>query len=1041
MLDNITKRRIDDCRDILVGKLPDPKSQIEQITIALIYKFMDDMDKEAIELGGKAKFFSDYTIPDPNDNKKEIVIPFEKYSWDNLFDTKVSASEMLKLYSEAIEGMVKNPNIPELFSNIFKNAYLPYRDPETLKMFLKTIGDFEYTHSEKLGDAFEYLLSVMGSQGDAGQFRTPRHIIDFLVAAVDPKKNETILDPACGTAGFLISAFKYIKEQNNNKLTPDEQKRLIKNFVGYDISPDMVRLSLVNLYLHGFTDPHIYEYDSLSSEERWDESFDVILANPPFMSPKGGIRPHKKFSISSNRSEVLFVDYIAEHLNPKGKAGIIVPEGIIFQSGTAYKDLRKMLVDNYLYAVVSLPAGVFNPYSGVKTSILLMDKTVAKKTNDILFIKIDNDGYNLGAQRNPIKGGQLDDAVQLIHEFVKMSDTFVETPYMVETPCMASLRDKTNPIAHLVPKTEIGKSGDYNLSGERYKQTIILNSTFSMAKLSDETIFKIISGGTPSSDIEEYWNGTINWATLADLPSSKSISTITDTKRKITENGLKNSSAKIFPVDSIIVSTRATIGRIAINKIECSTNQGFKNIIINDFSKANTYFVALMMTKLIDKMNSMATGGTFKELSTTSFRTLEIPLPPLSVQEEIVAEIESYQKIIDGAKMVVDNYKPKIDIDKDWEMVPLGEMVELINGRAYKQEELLDEGPIPVLRVGNFFSNRSWYYSDMDNLPNEKYCDEGDLLYAWSASFGPKIWTGPKVIFHYHIWKIVIKERIEKKFLYYLLEKDSEEIKSQGSGIAMVHATKGGMEQRKFPVPSIETQQQIVSQIENEQKLVNANKELIAIYEQKIKDRIGKVWGEKEKTVTKKLSNDLYLAMMLKQMEKRIHLNYGEVATQKTVFHLNTFTNQKLDYPFMNSNYGTYSYQLKEDLVKNPYLSKTKKGSGDVFVVTSSKENEVLEALSNPENKAFVDAVNEIIKIYQTPLINKETENIELLNTVSKVILDKQSTDIEVIYNGMKEWKIEQNGFSTKADKFTKAKTKRMIDLIEKLGLVRKLVN
>src|SRR5690606_32652579 len=209
------------------------------------------------------------------------------------------------------------------------------------------------------GDAFEYLLSVMGSQGDAGQFRTPRHIIDFLVAIIDPDKGETILDPACGTAGFLISAYKHILLKYSKKpskdgsstdvacqngtdvacnvpsdkisnifsynqlpdsdkfplkgdlLTPDDRKKLIQNFAGYDISPDMVRLSLVNLYLHGFSDPHINEYDTLSSEDRWNENFDVVLANPPFMSPKGGIRPHKKFSINSNRSEVLFVDYIA----------------------------------------------------------------------------------------------------------------------------------------------------------------------------------------------------------------------------------------------------------------------------------------------------------------------------------------------------------------------------------------------------------------------------------------------------------------------------------------------------------------------------------------------------------------------------------------------------------------------------------------------------------------------------------------------------------------------------------------------------------
>mgnify|MGYP002681671468 CR=1 FL=1 len=441
MLDTQTKRRIDDCRDILVGKLPDPKAQIEQITIGLIYKFMDDMDKEAVELGGQANFFSDYKVPDPefpNDRSKDKVIEFSKYAWDMLMHPKVTAAEMLTLYSEAIEGMEKNPNIPQLFRDIFNNAYLPSRDPETLKLFLKTIGEFEYTHSEKLGDAFEYLLSVMGSQGDAGQFRTPRHIIDFLVTIVDPDKTDTILDPACGTAGFLISAYKHIllkyskdnkdglniyeynkleKKPFNNlgdKLTPDDRKKLIQNFVGYDISPDMVRLSLVNLYLHGFNTPNIHEYDTLSSEERWNENFDVVLANPPFMSPKGGIRPHKKFTIASNRSEVLFVDYIAEHLNTNGKAGIIVPEGIIFQSGIAYKDLRKMLIDNYLYAVVSLPSGVFNPYSGVKTSILLMDKTLSKKRDDVLFIKVENDGFSLGAQRYTIEGEQLSDIIQIL---------------------------------------------------------------------------------------------------------------------------------------------------------------------------------------------------------------------------------------------------------------------------------------------------------------------------------------------------------------------------------------------------------------------------------------------------------------------------------------------------------------------------------------------------------------------------------------------------------------------------------------------------
>ena len=397
MLDADTKRRIDSCRDILVGKVPDPKSQVEQITIALIYKFMDDMDTQAVELGGKRSFF---------------INGFSKYAWSKLLAPTMGGADTLKLYSEAIGKMTENTHLPELFRDIFKNAYLPYRDPETLRSFLKEINWFSYDHSEKLGDAFEYLLSVLGSQGDAGQFRTPRHIIDFMVELIKPQKNETLLDPACGTAGFLISAYKHIARTNSDAkgrttLSPSERKKLANNFKGYDISPDMVRLSLVNLYLHGFTEPHVYEYDTLTSEDRWNEFADVILANPPFMSPKGGIKPHKRFSVQSKRSEVLFVDYMAEHLSPTGRAAIIVPEGIIFQSQGSYVELRKMLVDTCLVAVISLPAGVFNPYSGVKTSILILDRPLAKKANSIAFFKVENDGYGLGAQRRPIDKNDL----------------------------------------------------------------------------------------------------------------------------------------------------------------------------------------------------------------------------------------------------------------------------------------------------------------------------------------------------------------------------------------------------------------------------------------------------------------------------------------------------------------------------------------------------------------------------------------------------------------------------------------------------------
>ncbi len=406
MLDTDTKRRIDTARDILVGKVPDPKSQVEQITIALIYKFMDDMDAEAEELGGERSFFTG---------------EYARYGWAKLMAPSLGGHEMLGLYGEGIAKMPENPGIPALFRDIFKNAYLPYRDPETLKAFLKIIDEFSYDHSERLGDAFEYLLSVLGSQGDAGQFRTPRHIIDFMVEILAPQKGETILDPACGTAGFLISAYKHILRANiDSPLTPEEKGHLVKNFLGYDISPDMVRLSLVNLYLHGFTEPHVYEYDTLTSQDRWNEFADVILANPPFMSPKGGIKPHNRFSITTKRSEVLFLDYIIEHLTSTGKAGVIVPEGIHFVAQTGHTQLRQTLIaKGYLLADITLPHGVFKPYASVKTHILIIDRCFARQTDSVLFIEVENDGFSQSDTRDRVAGCQLEAALRHVVSFKK----------------------------------------------------------------------------------------------------------------------------------------------------------------------------------------------------------------------------------------------------------------------------------------------------------------------------------------------------------------------------------------------------------------------------------------------------------------------------------------------------------------------------------------------------------------------------------------------------------------------------------------------
>ena len=629
MLDQETKKRINDLRDTLVGKVPDPKSQVEQIMIALIFKFMNDMDKESADLGGKASFF---------------VGEFEKFSWSNMFDPRVSGDELVELYSDAIESMDENPNIPQIFRDIFKNAFIPYKDPETLRLFLKQINEFEYSKdSEQLGDAFEHILNSLSSQGDAGQFRTPRHIIDFIVKIVDPKKNETVLDPASGTSGFLISAFKHIVQSNSKKSSGDllsatERKKIMENINGYDISPDMVRIGLANMYLHGFPEPNVVEYDSLTSEDRWNEYFDVILANPPFMTPKGGIRPHNKFGVKSNKAEVLFVDYILTHLKPKGRAGIIVPEGIIFQSGKAYKELRKKLIENGLIGVVSLPAGVFNPYSGVKTSILILDKS--KNPESLFFAQIKQDGFSLSAQRNPISQNDLPQVFKEIKS--NSSGDFMK----------------------LVSREEIIEN-NYSLQFSTYTNEELESSNYEVIKLSE--VVNLIRGVNFSKkdQLEELSEEAIRVATTKAAQEhqvvEKDLYYIPKKLIKNEDKYLKDGDILISVSNSLHLVGRTTF--IKNLNYDLSFGAFMSCIRVDPEVVLPKYLYRILNsenTKKFFRENARTTTN-ISNLPNEVILNLQIPLPPLEKQKEILDEIEQYQKEIHKAEQAIVDSKKKIE--------------------------------------------------------------------------------------------------------------------------------------------------------------------------------------------------------------------------------------------------------------------------------------------------------------------------------------------------------------------------------------------
>ena len=830
MLDTATKSRIDSARDILVGKVPDPKSQVEQITIALIYKFMDDMDRQSEELGGKAAFFTG---------------EFKKYRWSNLLDNRFGGHERLLLYAESIERMSENKNIPQLFRDIFKGVFLPYRDPETLNLFLKEINGFTYDHSERLGDAYEYLLSVLGTQGNAGQFRTPRHIIDFIVEVVAPQKHETILDPACGTAGFLISAYKHIlaahssdpsnpsdKSDCHRPLTPAERAQLMKNFCGYDIAPDMVRLSRVNLYLHGFPNPTIHEYDTLTSEERWDERYDVIMANPPFMSPKGGIRPHNRFSIKANRSEVLFVDYIAEHLNPGGRAGIIVPEGIIFQGQNAYKALRKMLVENYLWAVVSLPAGVFNPYSGVKTSILFLDRALAKRADSVLFVKIENDGFDLGAQRRPIPQNDLPAALRALQDWKTSPRPTGPTRPTGQT--------------HAVPRQRLLESPDLSLSGDRYRPVEVRGpGKWPMVKLGE--VCELIGGGTPSKAEKRYWTGgSVKWISAKHIDEDGNLVGW----ELITREAVKDSATNIVPANSVVLVSRVSVGKMTLLKEPVAVNQDLTGFLIRDPSRLIPPFLFGVLKGCVNRIVSAAQGLGVKGVTRQFLADLELPLPPMAEQERLVAEWEGYRQVIAAARQILAHYKPTLRLDPKWPLKPLAEIASLEYGLTATGRETGDARLIRITDITNegTLSEASPKFVKLDAEARAYLLKQDDILVARTgATYGKTLLFHSKApaVFASYLIRLRFDSGILPRFYWLFSQSENywRQARALVTGGGQPQFNGNALKEIVVPAPPLAVQREIVAEMEAERELVEANRELAARFEQKLQASIAAVWG------------------------------------------------------------------------------------------------------------------------------------------------------------------------------------------------------
>ena len=670
----------------------------------------------------------------------------------------------------------------------------------------------------------------MGSQGDAGQFRTPRHIIDFITEIVNPQKNETVLDPACGTAGFLISTYKHILKQNTKKnlgdgLNASDRKKIGENLNGYDISPDMVKMSLVNMYLHKFTNPKINEYDTLSSEARWNEYYDVILANPPFFSPKGGIMPHNRFGVNSSKAEVLFIDYINEHLKPKGRAGIIVPEGVVFQSNTqAYKQLRKNLINSSLIGIISLPAGVFQPYSGVKTSILILDKNKNKTISDIFYIEVKNDGFSLNTNRNPISKNDLPEVKKIISNF---------------------LDGKKIDKKFLVDKETILASEDLKVKPEVFEE----NQSTQLISMSE--VIEVKNGyAFKSVDMtEENKQGFLPVLKIGNVSKQGEI-----------VDGFKyhkfNSEFEKFliPNNSIVIAmTGATVGKVAINKGQkLLLNQRVGKIEIKNTEKINNNYLfhLLKSEKFYHYCQSNAVGGAQGNISAEEISKFKIPLPSIEIQNQIVEELDGYQKIIDGCRQVVENYKPNFIIKEKWENMKIKDIAKLIYGLG---ETALDNGDFRFVRITDINQNGLLKESDKKyvNIKQEekKYIlQKEDVLVARTgATYGKCLFfesDEPSVFAGYLIKLDFDKKKILPK--YFWVFSQSENFSQQknklvvGGGQPQFNANTLG--ELVVPIPSIDEQKEIIKVVMDEQKIVYGNLNLITQLEFKQKEKINSIW-------------------------------------------------------------------------------------------------------------------------------------------------------------------------------------------------------
>ena len=462
MITGELKNKIDGLWDVFAaGGLVNPLEVIEQITYLMFIRDLDDVDnkreKESTMLGlpYTSVFAEEVKIGDRSIDGKQL-------KWSVFRD--FPAGRMYTVMQEWVFPFIKNLHSDKnsAYSKYMDDAIFKLPTPLLLSKVVDSLDEIyeimnKTQSTDVRGDVYEYLLNKIASAGRNGQFRTPRHIIRMMVEIADPKSDDVICDPACGTSGFLVSAAEYLKETKKEEIFFDKDKKehyMNTMFNGFDMDRTMLRIGAMNMMTHGIENPFIEYRDSLSDQNADKDQYSLVLANPPF---KGSLDAESVSGdllkvCKTKKTELLFLALFLRMLKVGGRCACIVPDGVLFGSSKAHKDIRKHIVeDNMLEAVISMPSGVFKPYAGVSTAILVFTKTNHGGTDNVWFYDMTADGYSLDDKRTPVNESDIPDIIQRFKNLDKEAD-----------------RKRTDK-SFMVPKQDI-VDNDYDLSINKYKE-------------------------------------------------------------------------------------------------------------------------------------------------------------------------------------------------------------------------------------------------------------------------------------------------------------------------------------------------------------------------------------------------------------------------------------------------------------------------------------------------------------------------------------------------------------------------------------------